>query len=188
MPSSTVPDVDDSRADPSAPTAPHLADADPGSAAPAAVGAPAGRADLVTAEEALDRWRRTAAELDNTRKRVARELTWARDRERADVATQFLPVVDNLELALAHAAADPASIVDGVRAVLDQAVGVLSRLGYERRDESGVPFDASAHEVVTVVDDPDAPPGTVVRVLRPGYGDAGRQLRPVAVAVARPRE
>jgi molecular chaperone GrpE len=104
------------------------------------------------------------------------------------VATQFLPVLDNLELALAHAEADPTSIIDGVRAVLDQAVGVLARLGYDRRDEPGVPFDPAAHEVVTVVDDPDAVPGTVARVLRPGYGDAERQLRPVAVAVARQRE
>jgi molecular chaperone GrpE len=42
--------------------------------------------------------------------------------------------------------------------------------------------------VDAVVDDPDTAPGTVVRVVRPGYGDAERQLRPVAVAVARPRE
>lgn len=186
MPSSTVPDVDDSRADPAPHAAPDLTQANAGSD-PVAAG-PAGRPDQITAEEAQDRWRRTAAELDNTRKRAARELIRARERERADVATQFLPVVDNLELALAHADADPASIIDGVRAVLDQAVGVLSRLGYDRREESGVPFDASAHEVVTVVDDPDAAPGTVVRVLRPGYGDAERQLRPVAVAVARQRE
>jgi molecular chaperone GrpE len=153
-----------------------------------AAGGPSGQVDQITAQEAQDRWRRTAADLENTRKRAARELSQARERERAAVATQFLPVLDNLELALAHAEADPTSIIDGVRAVLDQAVGVLARLGYDRRDEPGVPFDPAAHEVVTVVDDPDAVPGTVARVLRPGYGDAERQLRPVAVAVARQRE
>jgi molecular chaperone GrpE len=156
--------------------------------APAPLGEASGQTDQITVQEAQDRWRRTAADLENTRKRAARELGQAREHERAAVATQFLPVLDNLELALAHAEADPTSIIDGVRAVLDQAVGVLARLGYERRDESGMPFDPAAHEVVTVVDDPDAAPGTVARVLRPGYGHAERQLRPASVAVARRRE
>jgi molecular chaperone GrpE len=135
-----------------------------------------------------DRARRAAADLDNVRKRHVRELQRAGETERAEVAASWLPIIDNLERALAHADADPASIVEGVRAVRDQAVAILSRLGYARRDETGVPFDPSQHEVLTVVDDPDAPPGTVVQVLRPGYGDAERQLRPVAVAVSRKPE
>jgi molecular chaperone GrpE len=187
MPSSTVPDVDHSQSNPG----PHAArDAASASAQsqPTTAGGASGQPDQINAQEAQDRWRRTAADLENTRKRAARELSHAREQERAAVAAQFLPVLDNLELALTHAEADPNSIIDGVRAVLDQAVGVLARLGYDRRDESGVRFDPAAHEVVTVVDDPDATPGTVVRVLRPGYGDAERQLRPVGVAVARPRE
>jgi molecular chaperone GrpE len=47
----------------------------------------------------------------------------------------------------------------------------------------GVPFDPTRHEVVNVVDDSEAEPGTVIRVLRPGYGTAERQLRPGAVTV-----
>ncbi|MDQ1525684.1 MAG: molecular chaperone GrpE [Microbacteriaceae bacterium] len=94
-------------------------------------------------------------------------------------------MLDNLELALAHADADPAAIIEGIRAVLDQAVAVLARLGYERHAQAGVPFDPSAHEVVSVVDDPQGPAGTVVQVVRPGYGDADKELRPAAVAVAR---
>jgi molecular chaperone GrpE len=53
-----------------------------------------------------------------------------------------------------------------------------------RYDEVGVPFDPARHEVVNVIDDSDAEPGTVVRVLRPGYGTPERQLRPGAVTVA----
>ena len=187
MPSSTVPNVDQSQSHPGPQADPDATSASAESDS-ATAGGQSAETDELTAQEARDRWRRTAADLENTRKRAARELSQARERERAAVATQFLPVLDNLELALAHAEADPASIIDGVRAVLDQAVGVLARLGYERRDESGVPFDPAAHEVVTVVDDPDAIPGTVARVLRPGYGGAERQLRPVAVAVARRQE
>lgn len=135
-----------------------------------------------------DRWRRAVADLDNARKRCARELDRVRTDERARVASRWLPVLDNLELALSHARADPATIVSGVQAVRDEAVAVLNALGYPRRDEStyvGLPFDPAKHEVVTVVDDPDAAPGTVVDVLRPGYGDGEAQLRPAAVAVAR---
>ncbi|MEU5322082.1 nucleotide exchange factor GrpE [Streptomyces sp. NPDC021056] len=135
--------------------------------------------------EAEDRWRRALADLDNLRKRHARELSGQAAAERARTAAAFLPVIDNLELALSHAAADPGAIVEGVRAVHDQAVNVLERLGYPRHAESGVPFDPARHEVVGVVQEPDADPNTVVQVLRPGYGDAERQLRPAAVTVAK---
>jgi molecular chaperone GrpE len=134
-----------------------------------------------------ERWLRALADLDNVRKRCVREIAQARSAERARVAGAFLPVIDNLELALTHADSDPDSIMEGIRAVRDQAIAILAALGYARRDEPGVPFDPAAHEVVTVVDDADVPPGTVVRVVRPGYGDAEHQLRPMAVAVARQR-
>ncbi|QXE33306.1 nucleotide exchange factor GrpE [Streptomyces sp. GMY02] len=138
--------------------------------------------------EVQDAWRRALADLDNLRKRYARELEQVRQAERARTAAQWLPVLDHLELALAHARAEPSSVIEGVEAVRDQAVDVLERLGYPRQEESGVPFDPSRHEVVSVVDDPDAEPGTVVEVLRPGYGDDGSQLRPMAVTVSRRRE
>lgn len=140
-------------------------------------------------EELEDRWRRALADLDNLRKRYARELPRERQAERARVAAAFLPVVDNLELALDHAGAeDPGAIVSGVRAVRDQAVEVLRKLGYPRHEETGVPFQPEQHEVVSVVDGADSPAGTVVHVVRPGYGEPGHQLRPAAVAVSRKQE
>jgi molecular chaperone GrpE len=138
-----------------------------------------------------DKWRRAVADLDNLRKRHARDLPRELAAERAKVAAAWLPVVDNLELALTHAGADPGAIVQGVQAIRDQAVEVLRSLGYPRHDEVGVPFDPALHDVVAVVEEdaaPDAAPGTVVEVLRPGYGDPGRQLRPAAVAVSRKQE
>jgi molecular chaperone GrpE len=139
-------------------------------------------------EEITARWRQALADLDNQRKWCAREVEREREAERARAATAWLPVLDHLELALAHAGADPESILTGVRAVRDQAVDVLARLGYPRHDEVGVPFDPARHDVVSVVDEPGKPPGTVVAVVRPGYGDAGRQLRPVGVAVSKPSD
>ncbi|MYV38245.1 nucleotide exchange factor GrpE, partial [Streptomyces sp. SID1328] len=164
--------------------APPGTEAGPG---PDAATGPAGAEDEYTAalKEVEDRWRRALADLDNLRKRHARELDRERGAERARTAAALLPVIDNLELALGHAASDPGAIVEGVRAVRDQAVSILERLGYERHAETGVPFDPSRHEVVGVVQDPDAEPNTVTQVLRPGYGEAERQLRPAAVTVAK---
>ena len=135
-----------------------------------------------------DRWKRAMADLDNLRKRYSRELAREREVERERVAAAFLPALDNLERALEHAGSDAAydqdALVEGLRSVRDQALGVLAALGYPREDQAGVPFDPSRHEAVTVVADDRAAPGTVVRVLHPGYGEGDRQLRPAAVAVA----
>lgn len=158
-------------------------------AAPGAVtGGPADTGALDALRESEDRWRRAMAELDNQRKRHARELALAGEAERVRVNKAWLPVVDHLELALSHADSEPGPLADGVRAVFDQAVQILRNLGFPRHDETRVPFDPALHEVVTVVDDPDAEPGTVVSVLRAGYGDPGHQLRPAAVTVSRKQE
>ena len=140
------------------------------------------RAQLAEME---DRWRRALADFDNLRKRVARESLQQRDDERARVAARWLPVLDNLELALQHASADPASIVSGVQAVRDQALAVLADLGYPRRADENEPFDPSRHEAVAALPDTNYPPGTIVQVIRPGYGTDERQLRPASVVVAK---
>ncbi|MGW5158682.1 nucleotide exchange factor GrpE [Nonomuraea wenchangensis] len=163
-------------------------------------GMPTTRSEQALAEEAApaetdaklaeleDRWLRSVAELDNVRKRIARDAERIRAEERSKVAAEWLPVLDNLELALSHAARGDGggdAVLEGVRAVRDQAVTLLGKLGYPRHDETGVPFDPARHEAVTTVEREDVDPGTVVEVLRPGYGDAERQLRPAIVAVAK---
>jgi molecular chaperone GrpE len=135
--------------------------------------------------ELEDRWRRAVADLDNVRKRVAREAERLRADERARVAAQWLPVLDNLELALEHAGADPETIVNGVRGVRDQALEVLSRLGYPRQADEGIRFDPGRHEAVAVLPAVDTPAGTVLQVVRPGYGNEEYLLRPAAVVVAK---
>lgn len=130
------------------------------------------------------RWQRAVADLDNFRKRCQRDIDDARTGERARVAADLLPVIDNLELALQHANADPGTIVTGVQAVRDQALSALARLGFERIEAAGAPFDPNRHEAAQVVQDPDAEPGTVVAVLRPGYTAPHGLLRPAVVAVS----
>ncbi|HEY2042881.1 MAG TPA: nucleotide exchange factor GrpE [Jatrophihabitans sp.] len=136
-------------------------------------------------DELEDRWRRAVADLDNFRKRVSRDADQLRLAERARVAAEWLPVLDNLELALQHAESDPGAIVEGIRAVREQALAVLNRLGYPRREDIGQPFNPALHEAVATVEDPDVPAGTVVEVVRPGYGTDENLLRPAAVVVAK---
>jgi len=132
-----------------------------------------------------DSWRRTAAELDNFRKRCAKDVVRAREQERASLLVRWLPVLDNLERALEHASANPDQIVEGVRAVHQQALAILADLGYPRRgDETGKAFDPAHHEAVSTIADEDLVPGTVAHVVQPGYGHDGEILRPASVVVA----
>ncbi|HEY1619712.1 MAG TPA: nucleotide exchange factor GrpE [Streptosporangiaceae bacterium] len=128
---------------------------------------------------------RALADLDNLRKRCASQVSSARAETRAEVARHWLPVIDNLERALAHAQADPGSIIEGVRAVRDQAESILAGLGFPRRDDLGARFDPARHEAVASRPDPQAPDGSVVEVVLPGYGDGSGQLRPAQVVVSR---
>jgi molecular chaperone GrpE len=135
--------------------------------------------------EAQDQRLRAVADLDNLRKRCAAQVERAEADARTQVARQWLPVVDNLERALEHAEADPRTIVEGIRAVRQQALGVLASLGFPRRDDTGATFDPVRHEAIAATYDPRVPPGTVVQVVRPGYGEPDRLLRPAQVVVAK---
>jgi molecular chaperone GrpE len=135
--------------------------------------------------ELEDQRLRALADLDNLRKKCARQFAEARTQARAQVALLWLPVLDNLDRALAHSDADPGSIVEGVRAVHDQALSVLAGLGFPRRDDLGTRFDPALHDAVASRPDPAAAEGSVVEVLRPAYGEGDSQLRPAQVVVAK---
>ena len=72
----------------------------------------------------------------------------------------------------------------GVRAVRDEALRVLAGLGFPRRDDTGEVFDPARHDAVGSRPGGQAPPGTVVQVVRPAYGSGEQQLRPALVVVA----
>jgi molecular chaperone GrpE len=138
--------------------------------------------------EVEDRWKRAVADLDNTRKRAARELALALDAERARAASVFLPVVDGLQDAVAYARAGDSAIAEGMESIWEQAIAALERLGYPRIDQVEVPFDPRIHEVVSVVERGDRPPRTVVSVARLGFGSPERLLRPAGVVVTAAEE
>jgi molecular chaperone GrpE len=131
-----------------------------------------------------DQLMRALADLDNLRKRYTRELARERADERARTAADWLPVVDNLELALQHASGADTPLLEGIKAVRDQALAVLARLGFPRFDDIGRPFDPARDEAVSTVD-ADAPERTVVGTVRAGYGTDESILRPAGVVVSR---
>lgn len=134
--------------------------------------------------EAQDQRLRALADLDNLRKRCATQVSRARAEASSTVAAEWLPVVDSLDRALSHSDAEPDAIIEGVKAVRDQALAVLAGLGFARRADAGERFDPTRHEAVATRPDPDAESGTVLEVLRAGYGEGDHQLRPAQVVVA----
>ncbi|MET0602572.1 MAG: nucleotide exchange factor GrpE [Baekduia sp.] len=130
-----------------------------------------------------DRFKRALADLDNYRKRTAKDV----DRRIAEgtdaLLADWLEVADSVQRALMMTPLD-----DGLRAVDEQIEVTLARQQVTRLGEVGEPFDPDRHEAVAVAPATDRPDGTVVEVIRPGYARDGRVLRPALVAVAqRPR-
>ena len=144
-------------------------------------------AELETKEkETYDRLLRTTADLDNFRKRTRREMDQAKTEARARTLLEMLPVVDNLERAVAHAdtATDSKAIADGVNLVLRQFAQAFERLGVTPLEAVGKPFDPNVHEAVSQTASADHPPGTVVAELQKGYTIGDRLLRPTLAVVS----
>jgi molecular chaperone GrpE len=138
------------------------------------------RAEL---DQAEDRYKRALADLDNFRKRTARDL----DRRASEAVDRsvvaWLDVVDSVERALRM---DPDStLAEGLRAVLDQIESVLARQGVQRIGAPGERFDPERHEAVDVRETDLVEDRTVVDVLRSGFARGDRVLRPAQVVVSR---
>jgi len=147
-------------------------------------------AELEAAREEAGRHLETAqrlqAEFDNYRKRMAREQEDAVKRAGQRIIMEVLPVLDNLERAVAHAeeAGGPSDLTDGVRMVLQQMLDVFAKEGVERIEPEGQPFDPNEHQAVGQAERDDVPEGTCVDMYQCGYRMHGRVLRPAAVVVS----
>jgi molecular chaperone GrpE len=140
-------------------------------------------------KDLYERLLRATADLDNYRKRARKELEDARVDARARVLRELLPVFDNLERGLEHAASGgegaTAGIVEGVRLVLRQLEQALEKVDVVAVDAAGQAFDPNLHEAMAQEESTEHPPGTVVRVLQRGYKVGERLLRPALVVVAK---
>jgi molecular chaperone GrpE len=138
-------------------------------------------------KENWDRYLRTAADLENLRKRQKRELEDAKFEAKNRILKEMLPVVDNLERAIEHASAASGTnpIIEGVQLVLRQFTTAFERLDVVPIDAQGQPFDPNLHEAISQQESDTAAPGTVVQVLQRGYRSGDRLLRPALVVVAK---
>jgi molecular chaperone GrpE len=135
-----------------------------------------------------DQLLRLAADFDNFKKRSRRELDDVRKVARDEVLRELLPVFDNLERATAHAAqaTDVTALSDGIGMVIRQFTDTLAKLGIDRIQSVGTPFDPSMHEAVQHLETAEYPPGSVAVELQAGYRAGDRVLRPAMVVVAKP--
>ncbi len=137
------------------------------------------------ADENWDKYLRTAAELENVRKRAERDVEKAHKFALERFATDLLAVCDSLEMALAaEGEVSVEHLREGNEATLKLLGSVLSRFNVQELDPHGEPFDPEVHEAVTMQPSDDAEPGTVVTVFQKGYALNGRLLRPARVVVA----
>jgi molecular chaperone GrpE len=148
------------------------------------------RAELAekTAEVArnLDLYMRERAETENFKKRMQRDKNEALRFAVEPLARDLLPVIDDLERAVDHAASggNGQPLLEGVRLVLKNALDVLERHGVTRVEANAGPFDPSRHEAVMRVPDARREPNQIVEQFEPGYSLHERLIRPAKVSVS----
>ena len=133
-------------------------------------------------EDYLALAQRIQADFENYRKRAVKEAAAAGERARSGLVRELLPIVDNLERALASAEEGEQHLAEGVRLVHSELIAVLERNGIEQFDPAGEKFDPAEHEALSVREDGDA--GIVLDVVEKGYRSNGTILRPARVVVS----
>ena len=139
------------------------------------------------AKNSYERYLRQAAELDNFKKRTARERDETTRFANEALIKDLLPVVDNLERAVAHASGggNGKPLVEGVEMVLKTLLDVLMKHGVVQITALGQLFDPSKHEAMAQVESDTHEPNSVVDELHKGYMLRDRLLRPALVSVAK---
>jgi molecular chaperone GrpE len=160
-----------------------------GAEAPAeAAGEPAAEPEPEAAPDYQDLYLRSAAEMDNLRKRARRDVGAAEGRGVAKLAKELLPALDNLDRALAAAEAaegdEEHTITRGIRLVQSELAAALTRVGITTEIPLGAPFDPHRHEALTQHPKENTAPGLVIDVYQPGYVYGDTVLRAAKVVVS----
>ena len=153
--------------------------------------AAAQQAALESAKEEIDQLKdqalRSQAEVENIRRRAARDVESARKFALERFAKDLLPALDGLQKSAESAAAatDVKAVADGVALSLKLLLDTLKKNGVEQVDPLGEPFDPARSEAMAMVENPDAEPNSVMEVMQRGYLLNGRLLRAAKVIVAK---
>jgi molecular chaperone GrpE len=128
---------------------------------------------------------RRQADFDNYRKRVERERADDSKRTTGRLIEALLPILDNFEQALAaHREPEYAGYQKGFELIHKQLLDSITKLGAERVEPIGKPFDPHAHQAMDRTETSEYPDGTILQVFQPGWLFHGRVLRPAMVRVA----
>jgi len=135
--------------------------------------------------DANDKYLRTLAEMDNLRKRISREKEEFMKFAKAEIAREFLPVLDNLERAANNAikANDLAQLKDGLDMVVKQFVGIIEKMGMTLVPDTGH-FDPDMHFVVHKEETHEKDEGHIIETFQKGYMMDGKVVRHAMVKVA----
>lgn len=147
------------------------------------------REQAAKADEHWQRYLRAVADLENFRKRATRERQDAIKFGNESILQKLIPILDNLEMALAAAQSDDGpnveALLTGVSMIQQQFRSVLAEAGLEEIDARGQPFDPNLHEAMSQQESTEIPEGHVMQQLRKGYRLKERLLRPASVIVAK---
>ncbi|MFP6837433.1 MAG: nucleotide exchange factor GrpE [Pseudomonadales bacterium] len=134
-----------------------------------------------------DRALRAQAELENVRRRAARDVENAHKYALENFAADLLPVLDSLEKAVeatvGAGAEDARTLGEGVELSLKLFLSTCEKAGLSQVDPHGEPFDPQLHEAIAMVPNPDAEPNSVMEVMQKGYTLNGRLVRAARVVV-----
>ncbi len=136
-------------------------------------------------DEHIEHLQRLKADFDNYRKRVQREREELTGRAKGDVCGKLLPILDDLERAMAHSDVDREALRSGIELVHKNLKSILQTLGLETVPAQGQPFDPHVHEAVMVEEAPAVQSEHVTNVLQTGYLFKGKLLRPAKVTVSK---
>ena len=137
---------------------------------------------------AKDQALRAHADTQNAKRRAEQEVDKARKFALERFTKELLPVVDNLERALESASADDEAIkpiAEGVELTLKSFLDAMSKFNIERVDPQGEPFDPNLHQAMSMVENDEVEPNSVIAVMQKGYTLNGRLLRPAMVMVSK---
>ena len=147
------------------------------------------KAKAAKADEHWDRLLRQTADLENFKKRAARERQEAIKFANESLLEKLVPVLDNFDMALAAANQPQNNTADslkaGVSMIASQLKAALTESGLEEINALGTPFDPNWHEAVSQQESTEVPEGQVVQQLRKGYKLRDRLLRPAMVVIAK---
>ncbi|MEW5827500.1 MAG: nucleotide exchange factor GrpE [Chloroflexota bacterium] len=134
--------------------------------------------------EYLDGWQRARAEFMNYKNRIERDQALTAEMMRAQNIKKFLPVIDDLERALANRPAEAEAWVEGIELVYRKLLAVLDGEGVKRIEAEGQPFDPNLHEAISMEPVDGFESGQVIGVVQAGYKLGDRVIRPAMVRVA----